>query len=876
MKNYKDTLLIFDSPIEMRGNLSQKDIVFKDYWNKINLYDLLSSRNAEEFYLHDGPPYANGKIHMGHALNKILKDILVRYNSLKGLKINWEFGWDTHGLPIELILQKKHKNILTKKSISEYLLECKNFALSQVEIQRDQFSKLNLLTNLEKNYLTLNKKYESNEIDLFFKLLNKGIIFQDFKPIHWSWSSRTALADAEIEYKDLETDSIYFSFQLEKNKDINFLIWTTTPWTLPTNVAVAFSKKMTYSIVKINNLKYIISKKLIGKLEQEFNLKIEYIEDIKIENFINEYSINPLNGNKSKIIYGDHVNDESGTGAVHISGGHGLDDYFLCKKHNLKIIVGVNERGIQINSGKYNDEFYLKNNVSIINDLKGKKFLVHHHKIIHSASIDWRTKKEILYRATKQWFISIDDHKEMIKESIDDVSFFPKWGKQKLGEMIENRKDWCISRQRIWGLPIPIIYDEKNLPIKSIDLQNKISKIFREEGSITWWTKDVKYFLPPSIKYVEGFRKEKDILDIWFDSGSSFLNNKDKVSDAYLEGNDQYRGWFNSSLINSYFFNGRAPFKKIISHGFVVDGKGLKMSKSVGNVVDPELILKKYGSDVLKLWVANSDFTDSIRISDEILNQVAKQYKKIRNTIRFLLANLVDYDGEEPKGNNFTNSVVSNLSISNKEIEEAFNKFNLKKVVTIILNQINSGAISYFLEYSKDVLYVKGKNSSDRKLVQYCLDLFRKFLFKSLAPIIPVTVEESFLAMDESKKSFFFKPETLNINHMENSNWENFNILRNNINVKIEKLREKGIIKRSQEAMIEIDFSNEFKDFLDLENINEILMVAEVKSKSISKGLKVRVKKFDGEKCERCWKYFSKSKMLDDICFTCSEVLKKD
>lgn len=872
----ENNLLIFKSPLDMKANLVEKDITFYKFWKDINLYKKLSSRNSEEFYLHDGPPYANGRIHMGHALNKILKDIIVRYNALLGKKVSWKFGWDTHGLPIELAIQKKYPKLKEESEIF-YLDSCRDFALEQVNLQKDQFKKLNLLTDYSNYYLTLDKKYEEKEVELFFKLLNKKIVFKDFKPIYWSWSSVSALADAEIEYKDVETDSIYVSFKLD-DSNLNLIIWTTTPWTLPVNKAIAVSSKITYTKFKWKNKQYIVSTKRLDFLRKKIEGKIEIIDNnFDIKKIVNKKYQNPINNLKSIVVYGDHVTDDSGTGIVHIAGGHGVDDFNICKNNNLEIIVGVNEKGIQINSDKYNGEFYLKNNLKIITDLKTADSLIHSEKIVHSTTIDWRTKKEVIYRATEQWFITIEKEKNKIISLIKDVDFVPKWGKEKLSNMIELRKDWCISRQRLWGLPIPIIYDEKNEVIVNVELQNKIRKIFLEEGSVSWWKHDIKYFLPDSIEYNENFKKETDTLDIWFDSGSSFTN-ENKISDIYLEGSDQYRGWFNSSLINSYFLNKRSPFKKVITHGFVVDGKGLKMSKSVGNVVDPENLLKTLGSDILKLWVANSDFTDSIKISQDLLKQVSLIYKKIRNTFKFILANLVDFDKEFKIDNSLSNIFISsfldNVTSKYKNILNEFEKFNFKKVLSLVMNEINGGSISYFLEYSKDILYTKKSDSYERREVQFCLNYVLEILNKVLAPIIPVTMEEVYQLMNSEKKSIFeskfIKP--LNI---KQGSWKDFNFLKNEVNLKIEKLREEKKIKRSQEVDLEIVAPEKYVPFLKLKEINEILMVSTVLF-SIGKSISIKSKKTPNEKCDRCWKHYPLEKIKNNICFECLNIIKSN
>ena len=864
-KDYSHTLLMPKTNFEMRGNLTSKDSYYINFWNEKRIYEKLSTRNTDNFILHDGPPYANGSIHIGHAFNKILKDFIIRDAALRNKKIEWVFGWDTHGLPIELQIQKEGIKF-SEVGITKYLLECEKYAMNQVKLQQDQFLKLGLLSNPQKQkYLTLDNNFMVKEIEIFFSFLNQKLAYQSRKPVYWSWSSETALAEAEVEYKTIKDDAIYINFKYKN--ELNILIWTTTPWTLPGNVALAFSKKTKYIIVEIDKIKTIIAKDLLDFLSKKINKKIDFIEEIELEKLIGTKAINPINGNESKLIYGEHVNTTSGTGIVHISGGHGVDDYKSVLENDLNLFIVMDDKGHMINSGEYNGLFYLKANKLIIEN--NSSSIVYLEKYEHSVPIDWRTKNFVVYRATKQWFISINSIKEELLSEIKNVEWVPSWGEKKMSDMTNDRQDWCISRQRLWGVPIPIIYDENNIPIISKELQRNILNLFSKKGIQGWHEINIKDILPKSIIYNSKMKKERDILDVWFDSGSSHsLISNNQKSDIYIEGNDQYRGWFSSSLITSVILKKQSPYKKVITHGFVTDKKGNKMSKSIGNVISPLEITEKYGLDILRLLIANLDYTDNVKIYDDLIKQISTDYRKIRNTIKFILGVISDFDEDEIDNiSNFSKLILGDISESyNKNLYNLKNQ-NFNQVIKEVMRLITNGSISYFLEYSKDIVYVYFKNDKKRIEVQYVIRKILDYVLYSLSPIIPVTIEEAYSELNKETSIYETIYPTL---QKYKSNWNEFNVLREKINKQIEKLRQEKMITKSQEVNLEFKFPEFLKNLGN--NLSEILMVSTIND---SDNTNVIAKKTKNIMCQRCWKYNIQNDIISKelICKKCENVI---
>lgn len=880
-KDYKSTLNMPQTDFSMKADLNIKEPQFLNFWLDNNIYQqaLAKNKNNESFILHDGPPYANGSLHTGHALNKILKDIVIRYKTMCGFYSPYIPGWDTHGLPIEnkILSEMKlsHKNI----SIIELRKKAAQYALEQIEIQKSQFQKLQLFTDFKKIYKTLDKSYEIEQLKLFYSLYQKGLIYKGLKPVYWSPTSQSALAEAEVEYQEHRSPSIFVKFKVMESDILSsndyLVIWTTTPWTLIANSGVAINKDFDYSLIKYNNENHLVATDLIDKLIKEWEWSdFEIIKNIKGKDLINTKYISPINNNISPVVFGHHVTLEAGTGLVHIAPLFGEDDFIIGKKNNLNMIMHINDDGT-INDAidQYKGIFYEDANKTIGQFLDENNLLVKLKFIKHSYPHDWRTKKPIIFRGTPQWFVSINKIKDNILDNLKNVKFYSTWGYNRLSNMIENRDDWTISRQRAWGVPIIIFYDENNEPILNDEIFNHLINIFAKEGTNSWYEKSVDELLPAKYQNLN-WKKEKDIMDVWFDSGSSFVavdvENIKPPFDLYLEGSDQYRGWFNSSLINSVAYIGKAPYKAIVSHGFLIDEKGRKMSKSLGNGIDPMVIINKYGADILRLWVANSEYFNDISISENIIKQSAEMYRKIRNTIRFLLSNLSDYQHQKIDLDGvhlLINEKLNNLKIVIKENYDNYQFINVIKNINNFIIDLSS----FYLSITKDTLYVEKKDNQQRRMIQFNFYNILEFLLISLAPILPTTCEEAyqFLLKDNKKVSIFLE----NFYSIENKKdnkfedvWKEFFDLKNEIYKLIEEQIQNNLIKRSNEAKVFISTNSEFIKSL---NLKELLMVGKVEF-----GNKTSVELFQNSiKCQRCWNHFEQNEMTDDICFRCSNVI---
>ena len=660
--NYKETLLMPETSFQMRGNLPENEKLQREKWEEMDLYNKVREKNKGKtpFILHDGPPYANGNIHIGHAMNKILKDFVNRYKMMSGYDMIYIPGWDTHGLPIE---QAVTNSGVDRKSMSkaDFRALCEKYAYEQIEKQMQGFKELNVLADWEHPYITLQKEMEARQIEVFAEMAKKGLIFKGLKPVYWSPSSESALAEAEIEYHDRKDSSIYVAFPVVEGNDTvnvgdNLVIWTTTPWTLPCNTGIAISDKFDYAKVLVGDKYYIVANELLDSLAKEFNWENYEVVDV--------FSGSEFKGVKYKHVFMDrvapvvdgfHVTLDAGTGLVHIAPMYGADDFIIGKEYNLEMINGIDDQGVLNElSGPFNGLFFEDANKAVTVKLDELGVLLKLKFITHSYPHDWRTKKPIIFRATKQWFCSIDKIRDdLLKELENNVKFHTEWGKKRLYNMIHDRGDWCISRQRVWGVPIPIFYNEDGSEIVDYDVMMHVADLFRKYGSNVWFEKEAKDLLPEGYTNPASpngnFTKEEDIMDVWFDSGSTWNGvlieqGLPYPSDMYLEGSDQYRGWFNSSLICGVAVTGKAPYKELVSHGFTLDGKGNKMSKSLGNVIVPADMVRLHGSDILRLWVASTDYTEDVRISDDLIKQVKESYRKIRNTYKFMLGNLKDFD----------------------------------------------------------------------------------------------------------------------------------------------------------------------------------------------------------------------------------------
>lgn len=916
-KNYKDTLLMPKTNFEMRANLSQKEPVIQNFWKQNQIYQKLVNKNHKEkmkhFILHDGPPYANGDLHMGHALNKILKDFLVRYYNANGYYSPYIPGWDTHGLPIEQAVTNSGVN-RKSISISQFRKECQIYASKQIENQKEQFEKLGLLTDFNQYYVTFDQKYEGQQIRLFAKMIEKEVIYRNLYPVYWSPSSESALAEAEIEYINKKSPAIFVAFNLVDDLDSAVVIWTTTPWTIPANQLLAVNKDFTYVLIKVANRQYYIAKQLLTNfLSQAKITSYQIIKEIPGSQLVSLKAFHPLYQRKILIVHGDHVNLDSGTGIVHTAPGFGVDDFNLGLKHNIKIIVPIDDQGKftkEVNDQTLVGQFYDDTNKIIVSRLKEKNNLVAFNWINHSYPHDWRTKKPVIYRATWQWFIAISKLKPEILKAIEEINFFPNWGKKRMILMTKNRNDWCISRQRAWGVPIPIFYTEKHTAVLDSKVIKHVAELFEKYGSNIWYEKTAKELLPEGYSHKDSpnniFTKETDIMDVWYDSGVSHLavikaNNLPWPVDLYLEGNDQFRGWFNSSLITGVIDNGVSPYKNALAHGFVNDEKGNKMSKSLGNVINVKDICQEYGVDILRLWVASVDFQDDTRIGQEILKQISENYRKIRNLLRFLLGNLFDFDSqiiEQDFNTNFAKLaevdqyILVKLNQLVKDAHNYYQTYQFNNFYHTILNFITNDLSAFYCDFSKDILYLSSYNDNRRRQIQTTMFYLAKTLIILLSPILPHTCEEAWQSL--IKKSWdsdllnsqslmfekFVQPWEIENEQEILNKWNLFMKLRNDVNQAISQAQIKQIIKNTLESEVVIKLKPEAKILATINNqeLTKLLIVSDASFKDnnfspdfVSSLAEIKVSLKQGVKCPRCWLIYSN--LVNETCKRCSDVL---
>jgi isoleucyl-tRNA synthetase len=905
----KENLNLPKTSFSMKANLPQKEPNIVNYWEKIDLYKKHrnASKGKEKFVLHDGPPYANGHIHMGTALNKILKDIVTRFHQMDNKDSNYVPGWDCHGLPIEWKIEEQYKKNKKNKDdvpIEEFRKECREFANKWIGVHTKEFKRLGVIGDWKNYYSTMSFEAEAGIVRELGKFLLDGSLYKGFKPVLWSTVEKTALADAEVEYKDYVSNTIYAGFKVESSKidsikDSNVIIWTTTPWTIPANRALAYNKSLEYSLVNIEdvssdfkNQKIIIASKLLETIINENGIK-EYktIDTFKGDSFEGTICSHPF----KKLGYdfnvpmfeAQFVTLEQGTGIVHAAPSHGPDDFNLCLKHGIKAINTIDDRGRYTkNIPSFEGIHIFKADQLIIDKLKEEKKLLGNGKLTHSYPHSWRSKAPLVHRATQQWFISMESHELRKKalKAIDETNFYPKKGKERIRSMIELRPDWCISRQRTWGVPLPIFVSKKtNETLKDPEVIENIAKIYEKVGSDCWFTGDPQKFLGKKYKK-EDFIKSTDICEVWFDSGSthSFVLEKRKdlkwPASMYLEGSDQHRGWFHSSLLESCGTRGRAPYESILSHGFVVDGKGLKMSKSTGNIISPEDVLKKYGADILRVWVAASDYAEDLRIDFSILNQHAESYRKIRNTFRFLLGNLKDQKNDF----NFSSDEVFNwpdlekyllhkIYILDRNFKSYFKEYSFHKLYKDLLNFCSQDLSAFYFDIRKDTLYCDGKESQTRKACINFLNILLDCLLKWFAPILSFTTEEIYKIINKNETDSIHLKNFPNIpknwqNDQLLEKWNKLNNVRQVCNAAIEVKRSNKELGSSLEADLEIYLDDLYLKLAKEINLSEYCITSRAVAKPFDNkkenlfqiekisGIGVLVKKAKGKKCSRCWK----------------------
>ena len=896
--DYKTTLLMNKSNFEMRGNLNQKEPALVEKWKQENLYEAMNNnrKDAIEFVLHDGPPYANGDMHCGHMLNRILKDFVVRYKNMQGFKTPFVFGWDTHGLPIENMVTKSGVNRKTTPVV-EFRKKCEEYALKQVARQKEQIRRLGLVGDFDHPYLTLLKEYEAYQIEIFSKMATRGLIYKGLKPVYWSPSSESALAEAEIEYADVLSHSIYVAFPVKDGKgildsDTRVVIWTTTPWTLPANLAISVHPDFVYGLYDTNKGKLVFLKKFEENLVKELELEnVKLLKEFKGSELELVVCKHPFYDRDSLIICGTHVTDDAGTGLVHTAPGHGVEDYQVCLNypgHGLEPYCPVDEKGYMMPGTGEGIEglFYEQANDAVLKIIKENGALLKHSTFTHSYPHDWRTKKPLIFRATSQWFCSIEPIREDLLKAIHDVKWYPAWGETRMVNMIKDRGDWCISRQRAWGVPIPIFYCEDGTPVIDEKVFKHVEDLFREFGSNVWYERDVKDLLPEGYSNPHSpngeFTKEKDIMDVWFDSGSSW--NYTLVGkgvkypcDLYLEGSDQYRGWFNASLIVSLACNGVAPYQNVVSHGWVLDEHGEQMHKSKGNGVDPVKIANVYGADILRLWVASVDYQQDVRIGENLIKQVADQYRKIRNTLKFISWNLADFDLVEAKEFAKVDTyILEKLNLLVKNVTNSFDKYDFICATSEIMNFTNTDLSAFYLDISKDVLYCEDKDSLRRRQVQTVLYRVGETLLRILNPILPFTMDEfnNNLPGERSKNvQFLDMPKYREVDDKLLKDYEDLLNLRSEVLKALEEARNNKVIGSSQEALVKLDSNNDIAKQYDLDELANLFVVSEVKWSD-----KLEVIHHPGTKCDRCWNYSDVVSTEEDgshLCHRCVGVVHK-
>ncbi|XEQ92977.1 Isoleucine--tRNA ligase [Sporomusa carbonis] len=927
--DYSKTLNLPQTEFPMRANLPEREPKLLEYWRDQQIYQKKNaqSQGKPKFVLHDGPPYANGNIHIGTALNKILKDIIIKYKSLQGFDAPYVPGWDTHGLPIEhaaikiLGLNRHQLNPLDLRR------ECKQYALKCLDMQREDFKRLGVSGDWENPYVTLYPEYEAKQIEVFGEMAKKGYIYKGLKSVYWCTSCETALAEAEIEYAEKKSHSIYVKFPLIDDKGnlpvgidpkkVYAVIWTTTPWTMPANVAICVNPELEYAWVEINDEIYLLASELVETVVKTNNLgDYSILSTMKGANIEGMIFSHPFFDRESPIILGDHVTLEAGTGCVHTAPGHGQEDFEVSMKYGLPVINPVDPTGkFTAEAGKFAGLSVTDANVPVIKELAALGLLLGKSSIKHQYAHCWRCKNPIIYRATEQWFASVDGFRtEALNTIANDVTWIPAWGEDRIHNMVADRQDWCISRQRVWGLPIPIFYCTKcNEHIINDTTIHAIKEIFRREGSDAWWARKPEEILPqgftcPHCGHGE-FRKETDIMDVWFDSGSSHaavLEQRSELkwpADLYLEGSDQHRGWFQSSLLTSVATRGTAPYKAVLTHGFVVDGEGRKMSKSIGNTIYPQEVIKQYGADILRLWVASADYKADIRISNDILKQLSEVYRKIRNTFRYILGNLYDFNPDTDKVAynqllEIDRWALMRLEQVRAKVTEAYDDYEFHLLYHTVHNFCAVDLSAIYLDILKDRVYTALPGSIERRAAQTAMYEILDTLVAVVAPVLTFTAEEVWQYMPKQQG----RPESVQLTswpaarpeHLDpalEAKWDKILAVRGEITKALETARRTKVIGHSLDAAVSLYAAGD--EFTALAAIKEdlatLLIVSNVTLsdnlesapgeayRSESMQLAVAVAPAQGIKCERCWIYSPTVNQDQDhpaLCQRCATVVK--
>ena len=912
-KDYGATLNLPKTEFPMRGNLPENEPKILEEIFEKGLYEKMLKKNEgkEPFVLHDGPPYANGEIHIGHALNKVLKDTIVRYKNLNGYYTPFIPGYDTHGMPTEnKAIQALGLN-RDEIPVSEFRDTCKSFNKDYIAKQTEGFKRLGVLADWENPYITYQSQMEAKQVGVFADMYKKGYIYKGLKPVYWCTDCETALAEAEIEYKDVKNTSAYVKFPVEDSKGLfdkentYVVIWTTTPWTLPGNMGITIDPEFEYSIVNANDEKYIMAKELVSKV-----MELAGIEEYKIEQTFKGKELegilckHPFLDRTSRVVMGSDdtvkVELDTGTGAVHTAPGYGKEDYLCGLKNGLDIVVTVDAKGHQTEeAGPFAGMFYAKSDKEILNWLEEHNLLLHKQELMHSYPHCWRCKKPVIYRATNQWFASVDGFRKETLEAIKGVKWIPSWGEERITKMVEDRNDWCISRQRTWGVPIPIFYcadcEKEYVTDESLA---KVQKIFKEKGSNAWFDLTEEELMPEGAKCEKcgctHFKKETDIMDVWFDSGStheSVLAERGlPEATLYLEGSDQYRGWFQSSLLTSVATKGKAPYKEVLTHGYTVDEQGRKMSKSVGNVIAPQTMIKQYGADILRLWVLSSDYKSDVSISNGIMKQVAEVYRKIRNTARYILGNISDFNVNEPVKYDELEEIdkwaLIKLNHLIKDCTKAFDEYDFNKAYQAINTFCVVDMSNFYLDIIKDRLYTSKKESTKRRAAQTAMYMILSGLVRIIAPMTVYTAEEIWKYMPhkngENTESIMLEYWPKVNEKYENKEleekWNKIIAIKEEASKALEMARAEKVIGHSLNAKVTINADKENYNFLkDKEELlQEVFIVSAVEVKEANE-LKIDVTPAEGEKCERCWMYSTtvgEDKENPTICHRCSEALK--